>query len=565
MPTPDVPASDLGTLISGLATGGMPPTGPATTDATAPSYDPSLYESGGVYGPTGGLSTIAASAPQIASAVQDPSAQIPDTERQVDRTTKGDRATTQTGDQVDRTGKTNLASALGLPTPGPTGFTPTPADAAAAGQPTRAGAAAATPQGAGLPPEDLRQRGLQALRQQAQQTAPVAPGDQPVAPQAPAAVPQPAGGQQQQAPTPQAPPAQRPPAAAAPTNPLQAMNAFGGGLLGGLDNFVANLLRQLFGGGIPGMPGAPVVAPRSQWARGQAPAWKQPPSGGPNTAAQATGTEQPEAHVPTPGSNANVAPPTQAQVRQSVLAGTDTPPTAGFSSYLAQQRSKYREELKDPRVRAEVAAIAYGENAGDPAAVVERLMNGSDYAKMSLRDMIHSGFYGPVNRGHLPSMVMHMNRNPTEFAKMNAGIETALRGSNLIGGATDQGSGRDPNVGWSGGRVRRFGEVYNDWGGGPGGHAGAARWRRQQQEQIRLENESPQYQASHAFGTALTMDLSGRTPLGQSGRGPELEGGSMAPSGAGAIRSSITPDPGQLGRIEDERRRRQQRQEAAVL
>jgi len=337
------------------------------------------------------------------------------------------------------------------------------------------------------------------------------------------------------------------------------MNALGGGLFGGLNNLIPYLLRQLFGGGIPGMPGVP-VAPSGQFS----PAARRRLGLPPSTADRDTGIGQPEASTPTPGSNAAVSAPTQAQIRQSVLAGTDTPPTAGFSSYLANQRSRFARELQDPRVRREVAAIAAAEHGQDPAAVVESLMNRAAYAGTSLSGMIHSGFYGPVNKGQLPRWLMNMQRNPTQAAKMNAGIETALRGSNLLGGATDQGSGSDPNVGHRGGRVRRFGEVYNDWGGGPGGHAGAARWRHEQQERVRFEMMDPKYQQSHNFGQALAMDLSGRTSLGEAG-GPEFERGTMAPSGAGAMRGSVTPEPGQMRGLEEERRKRGRRQEAVVL
>ena len=290
------------------------------------------------------------------------------------------------------------------------------------------------------------------------------------------------------------------------------------------------------------------------------PQWRQAHGLPPDTADRETGTGQPEEMTPTPGHGGNVTAPTAAQIKQSVLAGTDTPPTAGFSPYLSQQRSRFREELRDPRVRAEVAAIAALEHHGDPAAVVESLMNRAAYANTSLRDMLHSGFYGPVNTGLLPGAVMRMRRNPADFARMNAGIETALRGSNLLGGATDQGSGNDPNVGWRGGRVRRFGEVYNDWGGGPGGHEGAARWRKQQQEQIRFEQTSPQYQAAHNFGMALAMDLtrSGQIPLAQGSGGAEM-------ASSLAARGSVTPDAGQLERLEAERRKREPRREAVAL
>jgi len=97
------------------------------------------------------------------------------------------------------------------------------------------------------------------------------------------------------------------------------------------------------------------------------------------------------------------------------------------------------------------------------------------------RGSIHGAFYGPVNRGQLNRAIAAIERNPQRRARLDAMIDEVLAGSNVIRGATDQGSGRDPNVRWPGGRIVRRGEVFNDWGGGPGGHAGARRYREEQQ------------------------------------------------------------------------------------
>lgn len=222
---------------------------------------------------------------------------------------------------------------------------------------------------------------------------------------------------------------------------------------------------------------------------------------------------------PAPGMTGEVEAPTDQQVRQGRLAGTDTQPTAGFSPVLERERAKFREPLNDPRTRWEALAMIALENGGDPAAVAESFLNRCDYAKTSPRNMLHSGFYGPVNFGKLGREIRRLQANPREAARLNAGLETALRGSNLLGGATDQGSGRDPNVGWRGGRIIRHGETYNDWGGGPGGHDGAALYRKQQQQRVR------------AAQNQVAMDITrNRVPFGT----PELEGGGMIRRGAPA-------------------------------
>jgi hypothetical protein len=70
------------------------------------------------------------------------------------------------------------------------------------------------------------------------------------------------------------------------------------------------------------------------------------------------------------------------------------------------------------------------------------------------------------------------------MAQVNAAIDEVLAGRNVLKGATDQGMASDPNGHWLGGRVYGQDQVYNDWGGGPGGHLGAQRFREDQQRQV---------------------------------------------------------------------------------
>lgn len=204
--------------------------------------------------------------------------------------------------------------------------------------------------------------------------------------------------------------------------------------------------------------------------------------------------------TPTPGSTGQAAPPTLAQVRQTRLAGTNTPPTVGYSSYLKQERSQFAEEMKDPNKRLAVAAIASLEHASDPVGPIESLANRAAMTKMSLIDRMFAKnrqgrtFYGPINSGKLRSEMIYLQQSPRELARMNAAIDTVMNGSNILGGATDQGSHNDPNVGWQGGRVMRFNEVYNDWDGA-GGHAAAEQYRLNQQKQVRAELQQQQPQS----------------------------------------------------------------------
>ncbi len=146
-----------------------------------------------------------------------------------------------------------------------------------------------------------------------------------------------------------------------------------------------------------------------------------------------------------------------------------------MNAYIKQRRAKFAEELKDPKVRAEVAAMMVSEDESHPLPVVESLMNRCDYAGKTLLHMLHSGFYGPINRGKLPHFLSVLKLNPEVKHRMDATIDMALEGSNVIQGYTDQGLPTDPNGRWPGMHIH--GEVFNDWGGGPGGHAGAKAWR----------------------------------------------------------------------------------------
>jgi hypothetical protein len=93
---------------------------------------------------------------------------------------------------------------------------------------------------------------------------------------------------------------------------------------------------------------------------------------------------------------------------------------------------------------------------------------------------------------------------------VNAAIDAVLAGRNVLKGATDQGMTSDPNGRWPGGRVYGQDQVYNDWGGGPGGHAGAAHFREEQQRQVLAG-------AAKTHGASLRDHIRG-------GRSPQSDG-----------------------------------------
>lgn len=206
------------------------------------------------------------------------------------------------------------------------------------------------------------------------------------------------------------------------------------------------------------------------------------------------------ANVPSAGSGGAIGSATPEIVGPQTVArsrvnGSDTRPTAGYSNFLRQQRATSARELQDPRLRLQVAGMMHLENDSDPIGPVESLLNRKAMTGRSLTSLLHGGFYGPINNGRLPAAMRALQGNPRLYQYYNRYIDAALSGSNVLGGATDQGLPTDPN-GWNpSGRVQRGSEVYNDWSE----YRDSANWRRQQQAQVQAEL---QQQPAH---TALTQ------------------------------------------------------------
>jgi len=149
--------------------------------------------------------------------------------------------------------------------------------------------------------------------------------------------------------------------------------------------------------------------------------------------------------------------------------------------YIQSLRASFAEELKDPTTANLVVAMMFTEDAANPVPVLESLFNRTCYVrwdgwKRTLAQMITTGFYGPYNRQEYPAALRHVASSPTMEARLNSAINEVLGGSNIIQGYTDQGLPTDPN-GQRKPRLWINGEVFNDWGGGPGGHDAAEAWR----------------------------------------------------------------------------------------
>jgi hypothetical protein len=152
-----------------------------------------------------------------------------------------------------------------------------------------------------------------------------------------------------------------------------------------------------------------------------------------------------------------------------------------INPYIAQQRAQFATQLSDPTTHDQVCAMMITEDGTNPAPCLESLLNRILYCNshgqnVTILSMLHGGFYGPYNRGMYPQTIAQLHASPSLQAKMNAAIATVMAGSDAIQGFTDQGLPTDPN-GMRQPQLHLGGNIFNDWGGGPGGHDGAEAWR----------------------------------------------------------------------------------------
>lgn len=149
--------------------------------------------------------------------------------------------------------------------------------------------------------------------------------------------------------------------------------------------------------------------------------------------------------------------------------------------YIAQQRAQFVKDIADPATHDQVCAMMITEDGANPVPCFESLLNRILYCNSkgqnrTILSMLHGGFYGPYNRGMYPRTISELRASPALQTRMNVAIATVMAGSDLIRGFTDQGLPTDPN-GMRQPQMRLGGNIFNDWGGGPGGHDGAEAWR----------------------------------------------------------------------------------------
>lgn len=169
-------------------------------------------------------------------------------------------------------------------------------------------------------------------------------------------------------------------------------------------------------------------------------------------------------------------------------------PTPQTGNPLAKERERFKKELdENPQLKRKLAGLLFAENVGAGPAVIESLLNrllleGRVKGKIPTIDEYlnrkgKNQFYGPIRRRE------NLSITDLQYEKATTLIDEALAGSNVTEGATDQGSGNDPNVRHKGGKKVINGETFNDFGGF--GHDVARKFREEQQQSFRKWKETP--------------------------------------------------------------------------
>jgi hypothetical protein len=140
---------------------------------------------------------------------------------------------------------------------------------------------------------------------------------------------------------------------------------------------------------------------------------------------------------------------------------------AGGNAAIANERARVMKQLQEPGMRDLTARVIAHEQAGGAgrADVLESLVNRSVVTGKHPRDLINSGFYGPVNRGEIGTKAPAWALKDYDAASAAVGA-----GRNALGGRTDQGMINEVKPG---GRVGVRGEYYG-WMGLPGEQRTAA-------------------------------------------------------------------------------------------
>lgn len=188
----------------------------------------------------------------------------------------------------------------------------------------------------------------------------------------------------------------------------------------------------------------------------------------------------PDGNAPAGSAQSYVSPNS---IAASKVAGSDTRPTPGFSATMRDARARAFQGMDD-QTKKLVAGMAASEMANDPIGPIESLFNRSAHTGIPVRNLLYNGFYAHTAPKFAARAIQLQNSG--QMGRFMAAIDAVQRGSNVLAGATDQGSAKlnDPNSRNRSGMITRYDEVYND-------HTPAsANWRRQIQQRVLQEQQA---------------------------------------------------------------------------
>jgi hypothetical protein len=230
----------------------------------------------------------------------------------------------------------------------------------------------------------------------------------------------------------------------------------------------------------PRLPGPPYTATRSNLR----PPWYQPERNPATRRPTASATPPASGSAPIQGgTSADYV--SQNSIAASRIAGSDTRPTPGYSTTMRDARARAFQGMDDQTKRL-VAGMASAELSNDPIGPIEALLNRSAQTGTPVRTLLYNGFY----RNTAPTFASRAAQlqSSGQIGRYMAAIEAVQNGSNVLAGATDQGSAKlnDPNAQNPSGRIIRYDESFND-------HTPAsARWRQQIQRRVQQELQAVQ-------------------------------------------------------------------------
>ena len=112
------------------------------------------------------------------------------------------------------------------------------------------------------------------------------------------------------------------------------------------------------------------------------------------------------------------------------------------SPYLAQQRAHLFAEIeKDPALKRDLSSLMYYEdnNPANRVQVLESLVNHAVMTNRSIKEVMFSGFYGPISKTKKVQSARSGNLPENEMELLNKAMALVRGGSDTIDMRTDQG------------------------------------------------------------------------------------------------------------------------------